>query len=1185
LHLKRLELYGFKSFAQRTEIDFDRGITAIVGPNGSGKSNVSDAVRWVLGEQSAKSLRGGSMQDIIFGGTEKKKPLSVCEVTLVFDNSDYALPVEYSEVSVTRRAYRSGDNEYFINQKACRLKDIVALFHDTGVGKEGYSIIGQGRINDILSAKSEDRRMVLEEAAGITKYKTRKLDAERKLNNTAENLNRIQDILEELGARLGPLQQQSAEAKKYLSLRERLKILELNHFLYRHDKDTQRRKSAQEAILELTELYEQKQRQEEALTTDEAEQAVREADGALSAVSREIVEISTQIERRFGQERLLRERLEHALQERERIENALEQLCVQAEENNAAVKNARETLEKLRGQEAEAMALLSRAESAAGAAEEQERAIEERLEQRKNEMIAQMNRQSDAKSRQARLETMKAAAQAQLKEMDAQIEVASSEEQKLSKERVEAQAQMQAFLEKKRALAEKLTQKTQALSRMKAEADAGKAELRRQEDALQAAKSAYSMLLEMQKHYEGYGYSVKRLLTDCEKSAELQRRIEGVVASLLRTPKQYETAIELALGGALQNVVTTSEQDAKYIIEYLRERKYGRATFMPLSAAKPRYLSRQERDALAMPGVLGVGSELVEFEPRYEKVISSLLGRTVVVEDLDAGIALMKRTGYAFRAVTLKGDILSPGGTMSGGSVHTKNTSLLGRERSIAQAKEQISQLEQALETLRGGLSRRGALRAEAELDAKALTDSLHTMEIDIARETEKLETVLLYCEKNAEQKKMLSEERGRLFERISDVEAELKTLLCSEASTSGDTVSREEIMALSADFAKKREKREQCAAALTEAKLSLLGRQKETQSTLAEIARLERETDRLGRERLRLEQELERARQQLAICEQEQARVLGGEQEENRKLSELEQKKQRLEQRKEELFLEMQRIGGQKRALQQEMNELLDKKHRLEVQESRLEAELLNSAQRIWEEYELTYAGALAYRQEMGFGKIQQEIDEVRRQIKDMGDINPRAIEEAQEVSRRYEELTLQKTDMEKARENLNALIDELTGKMRRQFKEEFAKINENFGVVFTQLFGGGSARLILTDETDVLNSPIEIQAQPPGKKLQAISLLSGGEKSLVALALLFGILSLRPAPFCILDEVDTSLDEVNVDRFAEYVLKYREDTQFIIITHKKNSMAVADCMFGVAMEEKGISRIISVRISEKTA
>ncbi|MGI6168887.1 MAG: chromosome segregation protein SMC [Christensenellales bacterium] len=1185
MHLKRLELYGFKSFAQRTEIDFDRGITAIVGPNGSGKSNVSDAVRWVLGEQSAKSLRGGSMQDIIFGGTEKKKALSACEVTLVFDNSDFALPVEYSEVSVTRRAYRSGENEYFINQKACRLKDIVAMFHDTGVGKEGYSIIGQGRINDILSAKSEDRRLVLEEAAGITKYKTRKLDAERKLQHTAENLSRIHDILEELGSRLEPLRQQSAEARQYLALRERLKVLELNHFLYRQDKDTQRQKSAQESILELGELYEEKQRQEAALSNDETEQAMRELDSKLNLLSQEIVEASTEIERRAGKESLLRERMEHAVREQERIAQAVERSEGQLEEHAASLRDMQQSLSAAQRKDAEADQLVEGRQRAFTQADAEERQAEQELEQRKNEMIAQMNRQSDVKSRLARLEAMKTGQAGQLAELEGQIGNVVREAGKLEQETAEARKQMQTLLQQKDSLGEELAVKTGDLQRIQRETDGKKAELRKQEDALQGARSAYSMLKEMQKYYEGYAYSVKRLLTDCETNASLSGRVEGVVASLIQTPKQYETAIELALGGALQNVVTGSEQDAKQIIEYLRQKKYGRATFMPLSAAKPRHLNEKERAALLLPGVLGVASELVDYDKKYEKVIASLLGRTVIVEDLDAGIGLMKRTGYAFRAVTLKGDILSPGGTMSGGSVHTKNTSLLGRERSIAQAREQIAQLDRSREALLAELARQEVSRQEAALGAEAIQGSLHTLDVDIARETEKLDTVLLYCNKNTQTRQSLCDERDRLAERIADVERELETLRGLDASPNEDGVSREEIVAQTAALVALREQRERCSLALTEAKLALLAQQKETQGLCTDIARVQREMDKLRRERERQQEELRRAEQRKAQYEQEQARLSAGEQAQGHELAALHQRKQQMEQEKEILFETMQQIGGQKRVLQQEMKELLDKKHRMEVLFSRLEAELDNRARRIWEDYELTYAGALPYKQELALGKIQQEIDEIRQQLKEMGDINPRAIEEAVAVEKRYEDLTLQKTDMENARENLNALIDELTVTMRRQFREEFAKIDENFGVVFAQLFGGGSARLLLTDGADVLNSPIEIHAQPPGKKLQAISLLSGGEKSLVALALLFAILSLRPAPFCILDEVDTSLDEVNGDRFAEYVLRYREETQFIIITHKKNSMAVADCMFGVAMEEKGVSRIISVRIADKTA
>ncbi|MGI6175307.1 MAG: chromosome segregation protein SMC [Christensenellales bacterium] len=1182
MFLKRLELYGFKSFAHKTVIEFDQGITAIVGPNGSGKSNVSDAVRWVLGEQSAKSLRGTSMQDVIFNGTEKRKPLSVCEVTLVFDNTDGGLPIEYTEVAITRRAYRNGDSEYLMNQKQCRLKDITEILHNTGIGKEGYSIIGQGRINDILSTKSEDRRLVLEEAAGITKYKANKAEAERKIEHAESNVTRIEDILDELESQLGPLEQQSKEAREYLALREQLKSKELNVFIHQQDKGKERMAKLLSAAEGVQQQHEQRVREDEALKTSNLEEDMRRLDEKINATSAQILQLSGDIERRQGENRLLQERIENGRKQEERL-----RLEIKTGEELMRDLHARlhEQDERIRLTDAELK------DEAVGI-EEKEHAYsrltqmlhqaESELETKKNEIISMMNRLNNAKTRMARLETIRQSAQDRRSGIAEELKQSHAKIKYLEQERAQMTNDSTSVMDRYESLKRSFHDHMHLVEKNKRMLADKQTQLRQSTEQFVSTQSKLNMLIDMKRQHEGFAGSVQRLLQDCDRNLALAQSIEGVVASILKPPKEIEIAIETALGAAAHNIITPTEQDAKRLIEHLRRNNYGRATFMPRSSVKERYLNLNERALLKMEGVWGVACELLSYDSKFERVVANLLGRTVVVEDMDKGIALMKKAGYAFRAVTLQGDILSPGGTISGGSMHKRTSGLLGRDRMIEELKEQVAQSKQTQHVLSEEIACYTSAVCEQESACEEIRDQIHELEVAVAREKEKLDALNTQLQQAADREDTLLLEQSQLQDNIQDIDAQMAEYGQEESRFESDnTATREDVIRLQQHVTQLREKQEARQAVLTDAKVHYAAKDKELQAHRAYKDQISEEINRQQKGILQKQQEMKDITRSIQESMGSTDLSASQENEERTLLNQKRQEQQHLEEKKGHVLQAMEELKSKRFAIQAELSELQEKRHKLEMQRTKLQADLENGASIIWNEYELTYAGALEYQKDdFSYTNTIKEIAQIKVQIRAMGDINPRAIEDFKNMSERYEYMMSQREDLLKAKENLLLLIEELTDKMRVQFKNEFDKINENFSRIFTQLFGGGSAQLRLQGD-DVLNSPIEIDAQPPGKRLQSIMPLSGGEKSLVALTLLFAILALRPAPFCMLDEVDTSLDELNVDRFASFIKKYR-DTQFILITHRKNSMSASSSMFGVAMEEKGVSKVVSVRMED---
>ncbi len=1185
MRLKKLELYGFKSFAQRTEIVLNEGITAIVGPNGSGKSNIGDAVRWVLGEQSARTLRGTSMQDVIFNGTQKRKPLSYCEVSLTFDNDDRALPMDYAEVLVTRRVYRSGESEYFLNRSSCRLKDVVDLFRDTGIGKEGYSIIGQGRIDEILSRKGEDRRLVFEEAAGIVKFRARKEEADKKLERTLDNMTRVDDILEELERRLTPLEEQAKNARIYLSLSAELKVLDLNLFLIRSDKMTARLRELDSelqgirAVLEQTELtLQEKTAQRDALQSGIAalEERITGAHGTLMTC----VEA---VHRTQDAARAVAERRDRRAENRERIQSEMAEGNARLAELETLLSDSESGREERAGRLAEKEGELEAARAAEEAARQEEAEREEALEAQKSAVMDAMNRHAAAMNDQTRLKTMLATMGSRLEEINASREEMRERGSELERTVREARRRLREEEDRQKALSEALEKSRQALQRADGEVIDARQRYDRKLAEMQDMASRQKLLADMSREMEGYAHSVRSAIRRARETG--MGGVYGVLSQLLEVPRQYETALDMVLGAAQQHIVTEDEETAKRLIEYLRQNRLGRATFLPVSTVRGKGLNDREREALRLPGCLGVASELVTFDEKYRGIVENLLGRTVIAEDLDHGIAIMRRGNHAFRLVTLQGDVMHSGGSMTGGSVSSRNVNLFSRERELKELTEKLTvgqtELERLLRAMREGQERKDRLKTES---AEAL-EALHQQEIAVARETEHTQNAIVEQDHHAMRVSETEAAREQLMESMLQLEEQL-SMVAGDTERNQDA--REEMEQETARLQK----------ALTEARQALEARTEEAVSLTLAVSDLRHETETLLRDRNRFGQERERMageqarREELlrAMAEQdaqdaaeettlaaEEAEARAAQSRQERMTGELEADRSRRQAALKELLSDME-------GLHQSYSRDSDKTHRLELNRTRTDGELKSLQERIWNTYEMTYAAAEEFRQTEGFNAAEADrrAGQLSAQIRALGAVNVGAVEEYADTKARYDELNTQKQDLKKAEEDLRVLIDRLLEQMKSTFVENFTLLQGYFTETFSRLFGGGHAELQLMDPEDPLNCGIEINAQPPGKKLQLLTLLSGGERTLTAIAILFATLKLKPTPFCILDEIEAALDDANIGYFADYLAEYSASTQFVVITHRKGTMERANGLYGVAMEEQGVSRMVSVSLQD---
>lgn len=1182
MYLKSIEIQGFKSFANKILFEFHNGITGIVGPNGSGKSNVADAVRWVLGEQRIKQLRGASMQDVIFAGTELRKPQGFAYVAITLDNSDHQLAIDYDQVTVSRRLYRSGESEYMINGSACRLKDIHELFYDTGIGKEGYSIIGQGQIDKILSGKPEERRELFDEAAGIVKFKRRKAIAQKKLEDEQANLVRVSDILSELEKQVGPLERQSRAAREYLQLKEDLKLCDANQFLMETEGIRRQLSEVEQKKQQLTgdldesragelKLKAEYDRLEEALYQEDAR--ITENRGALNQAT--VLKSGLEGQINVLNEQIHTEELneEHFSSRKAAITGELD-----ARKEQLAVYEAQR--QQMDGQAAQ---VTQRLDEAAKALEDQDgliRSLEQEIEARKAGIINGLNERATLTARQQRYETMLEQVNLRRSEVTQKLLKYKSDES-VQDEQIETEtsalSQVETALDENRRAAlqteEELAQSDQELRRLNRDLN----DTRQQYHMAHTKRESLRNLAE---RYDGYGNSIRRVM-------EVRDRIpgiHGVVADLITAPREYETAIETALGGSIQNIVTASEETAKQLIEYLKKNKYGRATFLPLTSLSTRQGFNQE-GALKEPGVLGLASQLVQADPQYDGLVRYLLGRVVVADTIDHAIALARKYKYSLRIVTLEGELLSAGGSMTGGAF--KNSSnLLGRRREIEELEEACKKALLQVEKLQTDLSlQEGLLREKKEeqerqrLEIQSLYLRQNTLGLNISQLEKKKAEI-------AGSSVDLVREHGQLEDQVREITASQEALKLEvaglEERNSRDDRAVQEKGGL---LEETRAARDGYASGLAQIQLEAAGLKQKQDFLLENV-------DRVRSERAKLEREY----RELVEGAGSSQEIIGGKRRQiqeltlqiegvTRQLQELEAQIAGQLEKKEGMSVQQKGFFAGREELSARISALDKDMFRLQAQEEKLEERLESAANYMWDEYEMTFTAAQELRRPEwdSLADLKHRTDDLKSRIKALGNVNVNAIEDYREVSERYEFMHTQHGDLVAAQAELEKIIDELDAGMRRQFEEKFGEIRAEFDKVFKELFGGGRGTLELMDDADILEAGIQIIAQPPGKKLQNMMQLSGGEKALTAISLLFAIQNLKPSPFCLLDEIEAALDDSNVDRFAGYLHKLIRNTQFIVITHRRGTMVAADRLYGITMQEKGVSALVSVNLIEE--
>ena len=1184
MRLKKLYIHGFKSFADRVEMTFEHGVTGVVGPNGCGKSNISDAVRWVLGEQSARQLRGSRMEDVIFNGTEKRRRMAYCEVTLTFDNEDHSLPSDYTEVAVTRRVFRTGESEYLLNGAACRLKDVVDLFRDTGIGRDGYSIVGQGRVGEILSQKSEDRRQVFEEAAGIVKYKARKSEAEKRLDNTEQNLSRIADIISELESRLEPLRLQSEDARKYLAMREEQKGLDLNVFLIRSERYQEKIAELRLTAENMRETLAQNEREQQALNErrESVQNQLSEREERAAELRESLQALIQEVEAQEGQANVLRERLAASRREQARVEDEKRA----AEEGETGMRRRIETLEGEIAREGEAVAAREERQAALDRALEEAEAAAARLETEaedaKERVIRFMNDMGDVKSEQARLTALGEAIDRQLASLSAGAEEDSRVAADLRRAVEDAEGVWDEENDRLKALNEAAREISERTRRAGEEYERLTAESQKLLSIKQELGSRLKLLTEMQRDYEGYNLSVKQVLMEAERRGGAG--VHGVVASILHAPQKLERALDMVLGGTLQNVVVDRDEDAKAMIEYLKRNRYGRATFLPISSIRGRTLDMGERRVLSMPGCVGLASEMVTYDPIYRGIVENLLGRTVIAEDLNSGIAIQRAGRYQFRLVTLDGDVMHSGGSMTGGSVQSRMTSLLSREREITESAENMKKLTERLSQAQNQLKKGEEERAALKKERAQLFDDVHQQEIAVTRAEDHLARAREELNGHTGRAARVNEARAQLAEQKAEILSQLDALGQRRETTEDEGEAlRKKAQALQTSLSEKRAALNAQRQETGDARVALATAKRGFEALKQDLSRLNAQKGDAARVLAEAAESLRALGERLKADEEALTTEEGHLELARRGLNGAREDFQRADESRLKAQTELKEISESAERLRVATEEFTDRSHRAEMALSRAENDLEQMTARIWEDYQLTYEGAEPFRDpDFKLAESEKRLNTLRAAIRAMGPVNVSAMDEYRETSERYRELSAQRDDLERAKNDLMGIISELTGKMETQFRAQFEQLDVYFRQTFTELFGGGRAELRLEDPKDALNTGIEIVAQPPGKKLQMLSLLSGGERALTAIAILFAMLKLKPTPFCILDEIEAALDDANIDNFAEYLQTYSNKTQFVVVTHRKGTMSRCDALYGVAMEEKGVSKLVSVKLAD---
>ena len=1182
MYLKSIEIHGFKSFANKINFQFHNGITGIVGPNGSGKSNVADAVRWVLGEQRIKQLRGASMQDVIFSGTETRKPLSYAYVAITLDNSDHQLAIDFDEVTVARRIYRSGESEYLINGAPSRLKDVNELFYDTGIGKEGYSIIGQGQIDKILSGKPEERRELFDEAAGIVKFKRRKAAAQNKLESEKQNLVRVTDILAELEKQTGPLERQSEVAKVYLKKKEELKALDINVFLLENERlkaqlqeigekhriasgDLRETKDKYEHIKE---EYEQVQSQIEALDTaiEEARNTLNDTGLLRGRLEGEVAVLKEQINSARGNEAHLRNRKDAVSAEIAAKNGDKEEILAQKARIDSQVRELTETRDEVHRQ----------LEAVQGRIEE----LNSQIEAGKNAIIGELTQRATIKSRLGRYDSMTEQINIRKAELNSRILRAKSDEEAREENIRQLEQRFEEITGQLRQMNEEAAAKESELGEIRHSLAGHDQKLRETQQSYHQEKSRLEALSNLTERYEGYGGSVKKVMEQKERV----KGIIGVVADIIQVEKKYETAIETALGGNIQNIVTDDENTAKKMIAFLKEQRAGRATFLPLtSITRPQEFKAQE--ALREKGVIGMADELVTTDTKYRNVAKAMLGRIVVVDNVDNAVKIARKYDYSIRMVTIEGELLVPGGAISGGAFRN-SSNLLGRRREMEELEKKIRRLARTIEDINTAIedtkSHRNKLRMEietAKADMQRCSIEQNTVRISISQARERI------AEEEEGFDSMKREEKeieSRIQEIISSKETIQKELSASEEL---EKSTQEQIGLWQKQLEESRREESEASAHVAQWDLKVEKMLQTQEFHQANVDRIAGETERSGKELEEIEEALLQSERDVAEksghIEEIQRTIEASHDAQSQseiQLREDMEKKEVLSGRQKNFFTAREELAERMTGLDKEV-------YRLSSQKERLEESVESQINYMWNEYEITLSDAMSARNEelTDLPAMKRDIGSLKDQIRKLGDVNVNAIEDYKNLMERYTFMKTQHDDLVEAEKTLEGIIQELDSAMRKQFNEKFAEISREFDKVFKELFGGGKGTLELMEDEDILEAGIRIIAQPPGKKLQNMMQLSGGEKALTAISLLFAIQNLKPSPFCLLDEIEAALDESNVSRYAKYLHKLTRHTQFIVITHRRGTMERADRLYGITMQEKGVSTLVSVNLVDK--
>ena len=1182
MYLKRLELQGFKSFADKTELEFMPGITSVIGPNGSGKSNISDSIRWVLGEQSMKSLRGAKSLDIIFAGTQNRKSLGFAEASLVFDNEDGSLPIEYTEVTVTRKIYRSGETGYFINKVPCRLKDVLELFMDTGIGKDGYSIIGQGKIDEILSNKSEDRRNIFEEAAGIVKYRTRKQESEKKLEHTKLNLLRINDILAEIEANIEPLKAQAEKAKKYLNLKEELKNIEIGLFIYNIEKY----KANLEEIVKDEEIYTSQCNEEEG-RLERIKQLKEQLKTEIDEITNKIEEMSNigfesqkEIEMLNSDINVANTRINNNNENSKRFEKEIEELNEKIKELQEEIKQKTQKKENLKQnrekfakelqEKEEELAKLTEKLSAKELEIEQHKQKVEENTDRKYELQSDINTQNiNFENDEKRQKQIKNELATHISELDS----ARLQKDDISKQFYEIESKRNKII---KSLEEIGKQREEANQKIKEYDD----EINRLLNEARMKDSKLKFLIETEKEKEGYIKSVKALLKDCNNIKELGKGMHGVLANIIEVPEEYQTAIEMCLGASLQNIVTETEEDAKKLVEHLRKNNLGRASFLPITSVKGKKIEKIKGKE---NGIVGIASDLIKYNPKYEQIILNLLGRTVIVDNMDTAIKVAKQNAYSFRIITLDGDVINASGAITGGSVTKKTVNILGRGK-------EIEKLEKEIENLKSKISKLQKEKEEYEASVESTLQEVANLEkklqeIEITYATEKQKVVSIEenitkiegrVQKLKDEQQTIEKQKEEAVNKKQKIQEEIQQL-------NEETEKLAKVIQEFADLNKDDQKYlDNLNFDITNLKISVSSFD-ESQSSIEEIE------ERINLDIKTTNQNIENKKLQIEQIKNDNFKLEQVISETTGKIKEIKEEVKnsgtKIEELKQARIDKNQRLQKQEEEISEKFKVIEDLKEqivKIDVKKTKLEEDINIIINKMWEEYELTPNNVTDYKKPENVALTQKRVNNLRSDIKNLGSVNVDSIEEYKAMKERYDFISEQRVDLENTMSKLRKIISEMTVTMKEQFKKQFEKINKNFSEVFQELFGGGNATLKLEDEENILECGIEITVQPPGKKLQNMMLLSGGEKAFTAIALLFAILKINPAPFCVLDEIEAALDDVNVYRFAEYLKKFSKDTQFLVITHRKGTMEVADTVYGVTMEENGISKLLSMKLKQ---